>query len=728
MNEMRTDHYAYQRATRIASFGLLVQIIIGLTLLTFGIVGEDTAFRFAALYVLSGVLVWVGLIIIFHQHKLERLEALEEDELAAARGGSTSMFDSAAAETRVAARRLAMMHKWLMPGLSLALAMSLGGLAAWMIRHLSGLDPRATDFALTDEEGWAVSIALGFAVAAFIFSRFIAGMAKQPAWQNLRGGASYMVGNALVLAAVAIGIIFRFFENNSVILAIAWAIPVLMSLQVLEILLNFILNLYRPRIPGEVPRPAFDSRVLSWFASPDSIVRSLNEAVNYQFGFDVTSSWGYQLLLRSFVWLAGLGIVALVLLNMMVVVEPSQQALRLRGGRIVDGRVHDSGIMWKYPWPFETAAVYDVTSIRTLALTARQNRQRDVYLWTDEMRETSTAEIEPFLVGASTAQSAVRRAEAEGEVTPAAFDEKTATATAPAEAISESEASVTTSYSLVDAEIVLQYRIRSENNGLIDYLSFAPDTPIRGKDLTEREQTLRTLALSQISEHLSRMPLEDVISPGRTNLLSDLRDRIQRALDDPQVRAGIEIIAVTMPMIRPADTKAKHFEELAISVQARLQNIAQAQSNLLTQLAFSLGDANLADKALAGIDAWKAAEAQFGADSPQATELRLNVERLLAQGGGAAAQTIEAAETDRWVALMNARSRASELVGQLPAYRASPELYKQLRMMEVFTNTLPGLKKYIIGIDPARVNVQLDLKEINPLLDFSGAINKETTP
>jgi regulator of protease activity HflC (stomatin/prohibitin superfamily) len=371
--------------------------------------------------------------------------------------------------------------------------------------------------------------------------------------------------------------------------------------------------------------------------------------------------------------------------------------------------------------------VYDVTSIRTLPLTARQQHQRPVNLWTDNVRETSTGDIEPFLVGASLAQSAVHRAEAEADVTSTSVDNGSSV-DKPTEAVSETEASVTSSYSLVDAEIVLQYRIQSQNNGLIDYLSFSSETPIRGRDLTEREMAIRTISLSQISEHLSKMPLEYVISPGRTNLLSDLRNRIQSALDDPQVRAGVEIIAVALPMIRPADMQASQFEELGISVQARLQNIAQAQSKLLGDVAYLLGDSNLVDPTLAAIDDWNAAEREFGQTSPQAIEARQKVERLLAQGGGAAAQSIEAGETDRWIALMNARSRASELLGQLPAYRASPELYKQLRMMEVFSNGLPGLNKYVIGIDPSQVNVQMDLKEINPLLDFSGAINKETTP
>ena len=49
------------------------------------------------------------------------------------------------------------------------------------------------------------------------------------------------------------------------------------------------------------------------FAAPDSLVRSINEAVNYQFGFDLTSTWGYQLLVRSALKLVGTGLVVLLL-------------------------------------------------------------------------------------------------------------------------------------------------------------------------------------------------------------------------------------------------------------------------------------------------------------------------------------------------------------------------------------------------------------------------------
>ena len=57
---MRIDHHAYQRATRVAGMGFLVQLAIGLTLLIFSLVGaesgvQDTAFLFGSLYIVVGL-------------------------------------------------------------------------------------------------------------------------------------------------------------------------------------------------------------------------------------------------------------------------------------------------------------------------------------------------------------------------------------------------------------------------------------------------------------------------------------------------------------------------------------------------------------------------------------------------------------------------------------------------------------------------------------------------
>ena len=260
---IRTDHFSYRQAVRVCGFGLLLQLAIGLVLLLYGILAKDSAFTIAAMYAGAMVPLWIGLIITFHQHVLERIEAIENDETAAEGAGvAASIFSKDA--TRPAARRLAFMHGVAMPATSLLVVALLVTAGWWTLDWFARLqDPTATDieaFRTGSSLGWQLAICIGLALVAFIFSRFIAGMSRQPAWANLRGGAGAMVGNAVVLLAIAIGIVFLFLERPAVLEGIVRGVAIFMIAFAGEILLNFVLNLYRPRRPGEFPRPAFDSR------------------------------------------------------------------------------------------------------------------------------------------------------------------------------------------------------------------------------------------------------------------------------------------------------------------------------------------------------------------------------------------------------------------------------------------------------------------------------------
>ena len=102
-------------------------------------------------------------------------------------------------------------------------------------RNLENPELQVTPFTVGAHAGWQLAITLGLALVAFIFSRFVAGMAANPVWANLRGGAGHMVGNALVLLSVAVGIAFQFFENPGVIRGIAIGLAVYMLLVAAEI-------------------------------------------------------------------------------------------------------------------------------------------------------------------------------------------------------------------------------------------------------------------------------------------------------------------------------------------------------------------------------------------------------------------------------------------------------------------------------------------------------------
>ena len=197
---MRIDQFSYQQACRVSILGFALQFAIAIVLLVFGRLAGDTTMVVASTTVFCGIPVWVALAVVFHQHRLERLESLEREELAQSRG--ETIFARSAVDQEAAARRLSQMHRWLMPLVSLAVAFLLLGLGMWnwsRLREMQDPGPDVVGFAVGSVLGWQLAVSLGLALIAFIFARFVAGMSKQPAWQNLRGGAGFMVSSALVM-------------------------------------------------------------------------------------------------------------------------------------------------------------------------------------------------------------------------------------------------------------------------------------------------------------------------------------------------------------------------------------------------------------------------------------------------------------------------------------------------------------------------------------------------
>ena len=700
---MRIDHHACQRATSIAVTGLILQIAIASTLLVFGLVAGSTAFVFVSFYAWISTAIWLGLIVLFYQQKMQLLEALEEDELAA--GDPSTFFEQASEAIRPAANRLQLLHRWVMPSLSLFVATLLILIAFFMLTFLKNLDHQndaeQTFILQTSYIGWALALSMGFALTNFIFSRFVSGMAKISAWSNLRGGSAWMVGNSILLLAISVGLFFRFFENDYVLYVVCWAIPIFMLAIAAEVVINFLLNLYRPRIHGESPRPAFDSKTLSLFASPDSLVRSLNEAINYQFGFDITSSWGYQLLLRSTAWLVGLGILVLLAMSAMVVVEPTEQAVRIRQGKII-GEVHNPGLMFKLPWPLESSIATDVTRIRELPLTFRWKDDRRVILWTDEMHKVTVAKPKPFIVN-----------DLQGS---GSEEDKDFLA-------------------LVDIRAVLRYKI--QDDGLLDWLHFGSDEVERRSRMTHREMVIKAISQNAITTLFQTIELENAIGKKRDKLSGLATVLVQEALDAK--RTGVDVLSVDFPFIAPSGKAAASFEELSVAIQGEARLVSAAQGHAQNLLTHTVGDPALVDSVVEAVLDFNASRDTWDtlrrSDSPDPQKLHEAQTQMLSkkqtaieiveQGNGNAAAQIRSARVQRWTTLMDTWSRASRVSGQMAAFQASPELYMQRMYMSVLARRLPSIKKFIIGINPNRLQLDVELRSINPLLNFADSIESD---
>src|SRR5690606_3210766 len=274
----------------------------------------------------------------FDQHRRERIEAMEAESFAASDAASSSVFEESPDDLRVAAKRLRAMHKWFLPIVSALYALLLIGMESALLRRgLIFVGPR--DFRMPDAPMLALTIGLGVAFVGFILGRYFAGMAQRPVWQNLRGGATVLVGTGLMGLCIGVGHIIDLLGSDTPLRWMGVIIPALAIGLGIEVFLNLIMAVYRPRKAGETPRPAFDSRILSYIAAPDNLGRSIGEAIDYQFGFELSSSWFYRLLSKLFIPLVAVGLLIMWLMTSFAVVQPHQRGLVLRFGRIIESEV-----------------------------------------------------------------------------------------------------------------------------------------------------------------------------------------------------------------------------------------------------------------------------------------------------------------------------------------------------------------------------------------------------
>ena len=707
---MRTDHVTYQLATRVSLAGLILQFILAVTVLVFGIAGGDQVMRAVGEYMLLGLPVWATLLLLFHQHKLERIEAIEASELIERSGGTGSIFELGEDDLNVAARRLRWMHRILVPIVSLALA---GGfIALGLFRYnffqlrlnppaLEG-DAAAAELQLLSPTlaGWGLAVTAAIAVIGFIFSRYVSGMSREPAWANLRAAAATMVGASIANAALAIGLGLLKFGNPGMMRGLAWVLPILILILGLEIAVNFILNIYRPRRPGEIPRPAFDSRILSLFAAPDSVIKSISDAINYQFGFEVTSSWAYRLFSRQVLPLVLFCVGLLLVLNCVAIVAPYERAVVTRFGQLVridesgQPMVFTSGLVWRLPW--ERVERYPVYRIHEFAVGTEPKEDARAILWD----RAHTATSEDLIIVAP-------MRDVEGM-----------------DYGSDEENVVASNYSVLNALVPIQFQIREgiDEDGqpeLLNYINF-----VDGDERT-REILLQEIAARVITEYLATKAIDHVLSEERSTLAFEIQHALQAELD--RKKSGIEIVFVGVSGIHPPlgndEVKvAEAFEEVLQAREERETAIEEARTEAIQTLASVAGNEQLARQIADRITEYEQRKSRVGAGmddaeiariDPQLVDMRTEIEAFLVSAGGDAAVELLRAQEFRWT-----RAHAEEInyiqqMAQLEPFRRAPRYYIHREYLNRLAKLVTDSNVLRVYVTPGEghIRVRADLTE-----------------
>lgn len=570
----------HTRSRRASLGGLCLQCVAFAAVLIVAVLTHSQATYNFAWYMLGGIPIWFVALLVFRQRELAALETLDLEELRRekqASGGGEALFGEeggAALGFRVAEARLNWMHRWLIPGFGLLNAVYLGVMGLILWRRL------AVQMPAVGAGGWPEMAAVpkGMVIVAilmlvtFLYSRYTSGIGRTREWQLLRGCGAYLLGNAIVAMALLVGLGIHLATAKEGKAGwqvweqcLAYFIPVLMVLLGIETLVNFVLDVYRPRAPGVEPRACFDSRLLGLLAEPGGIASSIAEAMNYQFGFQVSHTWFYRLLQRAFVPLVGTGAIALWALTCVVVVQPYEHVIVERFGR----QLHPDaplrpGLHWKLPWPIDIARPYNTGQLHQInvgfqsfdaeLVYGAEGQQSGVLLWTDE-KHLGHPHFD-FLVSPPPSSEEGKR-------------EETAPVGQPIVGFGGErgeEARGDTPVHTIRMQVVVQYRIRDDQLDL--YTQQVGNTP----DL------MRNIAWEGVVRLNAAFTVDGLLGADLPEAEAILWKRIADRVEDLDL--GLDVVYVGIANVHPEKTVSEAFRNV---ISAELEKVADIRKALVTQ-------------------------------------------------------------------------------------------------------------------------------------------------
>jgi regulator of protease activity HflC (stomatin/prohibitin superfamily) len=464
----------------------------------------------------------------------ERLEKLELDELTKTKGGST-LFDAKDSEVFPARRAREQFEKFFVPGFAvLLLLLEAGG--AWLLwRWIS----KATTVIAPDRAMPALALFAIFALLLFLFGRFSVTLSRLENHRLLRPSASFILLGAYICFATALGIAGVKAEFPKADLYVAKVLCVLLGLMAAELLVALLLEIYRPRVKGKISRPVYDSRFVGLLGQPESLFTTAAQTIDYQFGFNVSETWFFQLVKKNLLVLLLAQFAVLILSTCVVFVDAGEQAVLERFGKPVAGGVLTPGAHFKLPWPADRVYQFRTEQIQTFdvgyAPDAQSENARTI-LWS-----VSHAKEDNFLVG---------------NREPVTITDENAdtndTLKAPP-------------VSLITVSIPVQFQI---NNVMAWAYNNADPTNL-----------LQDLATRAVVHYLAGVDLNSVMSQARQEAAQTLREQIQTAADSRKL--GVKILFVGLQDIHPPVKVATDYEKVVGAEQAKLATILGARADAI---------------------------------------------------------------------------------------------------------------------------------------------------
>lgn len=695
---MLKPRFIHEKNLRIALAGLFVQTLLSALMILLGRWSGAVGLQAAGFLGMAGVFAWTWLAL--HQYlKAKVAEQGADDpqrlpnepfvlsdqagERSTAENAQTDPDSQNAADCpkKVAGTQaaLAVSQRFISPLLTLFVAMYLGwaGVILFQEEWRSSVTENLQVSPLQ-----ALALMAGWSVLAFGVTRFFILLCRRAAViQELAPGLKFMVGILWSGVLFLIGFTAVHFGFAAPLRAISLLVPAVMAATGAEIGMFLFLDRFRPRRRGEEPRPAFDSRLLGLLLHSEGMGQTLWEAMDYQFGFEVSKSWFLRLCARSlwaWIFLAG---GTLLVFSAIVIVEPHQQALTFRFGRL-RGMPLKPGLHWKAPWPVDAVEIYDVSGVRRIHIGSHRpdTPGGEVYLadvpilWSN----LHGVKAEEFLVVAPSTDSMEAVGPARGNMNDPA---RTDGAKPP-------------SVNLMGGDIFVEYRIA-------DLREFALAS-------SSTEHFFAQIAEAKTSRELFRYDIDALLGSGRIEAENRLRQRLREAVADHEL--GIEVLKVGFAGTHPPMEVADAFHETIIARQERLTAIQDAESYATQVKIEAAGTLKQANELVRRIDTLEKGE-NAGEQSSFAAS-RDQAERVLSTAGGRVAEEMADARGYRWWRENQERGKSERFLREIELCRIGPQMFPRWKYLSVLERGLENAKKYILLADRERLVLRFNF--LNP--------------
>ncbi len=509
---------------------LLILLAAGVAALAVARYSNSLAGQVDVLFLGLGVLIAAVSWFQMRLEESERLEKLELEELERGHTGS-ALFETKDAELFPAQRAREQFERFFVPVFTVVVCLLQAGGAYFLWRWLTknSLQP------VIKQPVAGMFLFFLNALVLFLLGRFSATFARLEGQRLLRPGASYLLLNAFLCALVGAGIVGVQSGLPRADLYVAYGLCGLLALISVETLLALVLEIYRPRLRGKVERPLYESRLVGLLGQPEGLITTAAQAIDYQFGFNVSETWFYKFFERALLWLVPLQVLLLLLSTGVVVVEPGEQALLERFGRPVENRtVLGPGAHLKWPWPIDKVYRFRTEQIQTFDVgftpDAEREKERAV-LWT-----VAHTKEENFLVASRERQLAATNGVAVRRTPPV---------------------------SLLTVSIPVQYQIA-------DLRAWAYNNE-------DASSLLQDLANREVVRYLAGADLEHLMTHGRLEAAEALVQRIQAAADERQL--GAHIVSVGLQDLHPPVKVAEDYEKVVGADQTRQAKILAARAD-----------------------------------------------------------------------------------------------------------------------------------------------------